>query len=67
MSLYPPCHLKKRKNPVPTCPVPLPNKEPRRDQEHWNGGWGALKKSTLPRREQGSSQGQRADSIRARI
>ena len=31
---------KKRKNSIPTCPVPLPNKEPRRDQEHWNRGWG---------------------------
>lgn len=29
-------------------------------------GGGVLKKSVLPQREQGSSQGQRADSVRAR-
>lgn len=41
MSLYPSCHLKKKKGKTRNSylrPVLLPNKEPRRDQEHWNRG-----------------------------
>ena len=46
------------------CPSQIKSPGETRSTRIEGGGW--LKKSALPRREQGSSQGQRADNVRAR-